>query len=626
MQHNIEKENFIKKNSIPIVISLVFLIAISYISFFHYQFMFNSDGLSYLRFGEQIISGTGHNVQIINAPMGGPVIYATVNHFIQDGFLTLKLFSIICGTVIVFVSYFIIKNIFNRKIAILGQILIVFSPALQTRAVLATNELLALVLIISSFYFLTKNNLKKTDLIFSAILIGLALDIRFQAIAIFFSVIIFLLIKRSNLRKKSAEIILFSIVVFLLVAPVLVYNHYTHDSFFEGTNINFYNYLETNKSQTTESLNTNQFYTIESNVFIQEYLQNLFFHNPNLVFNFVGENAISIIPIVPFLGIIPILGGFLYLVSDKIDKKSILQSLIIGAITFTVVLIFGDLKLHFFAIIIIPLIFLGIINIRKFEKNVLFMLIVAASTFLVLSVVSLDRADHLFPLWITFSILTSVMLLNGINTILSKIRLSERKIFAVILTIIILIILSNVLFSYKSFEILLYGAEFTSIENEIKKIFQDTGQQEQIGYESKLIGDLLAKEDGIENKYVMARSTIFSYYSDSKYLHSYFHEGIKGDSLISFVTRENWSYSDLKISNVGSYPADRLNQINPIPDYIVYTKYTDEYLNTEGIKYGQASDLLILVDPLNPKIPDNFELLYKSDETETVVYRINWDE
>jgi len=209
MQQNIQKENVIKKNYIPILITLGFFFVISYIAFFHYQFVFNSDGLIYLRYGEQILSGGGENVLINNALMGGPVVYATVDTFVNDGFLTLKLFSVFGATGFVFISYFVIRNIFNKKIAILGQLLIAFSPALQTRAVLATNELLALILIISSFYFLTKNNLKKTDLVIAAILIGFALDIRFQAIAIFVSVIIFLIIKKSSIRQKLIEIILF---------------------------------------------------------------------------------------------------------------------------------------------------------------------------------------------------------------------------------------------------------------------------------------------------------------------------------------------------------------------------------------------------------------------------------
>ena len=629
MQQNIQKENVIKKNYIPILITLGFFFVISYIAFFHYQFVFNSDGLIYLRYGEQILSGGGENVLINNALMGGPVVYATVDTFVNDGFLTLKLFSVFGATGFVFISYFVIRNIFNKKIAILGQLLIAFSPALQTRAVLATNELLALILIISSFYFLTKNNLKKTDLVIAAILIGFALDIRFQAIAIFVSVIIFLIIKKSSIRQKLIEIVLFSLVVFLAMSPVLVYNYYVHDSFLDGWNTDFEDALDsrqTNVDNFTQNNTNNSNNNILNSDKINNYFYNIFYHNPNLVFNFHGQNAISMIPIIPFLGIIPILGGFIYLIHDKINKRSVLQSLIIGVIVSSIIFILGDLRIHYFAIIIFPIIFLGIVNVRKFEKNLLFMLIVPVACFSIFSLVDLDRADHLFSLWITFTIFTAVMAIDGTKYIFSKMKLSDNKILAITITIIILILLSNVLFSYKSFEILLYGAEFTNIDDEIKKIFVKKDSLDQIGQEAKVIGEILAKEDGIENKYVMARSGNYAYYADSKHLHSFFHEGIRGDSLTNYVTRENWSDSDLKISNIMSHPSDRYDKIHPIVDYIVYSKYDLNNIPENRKENSQILDLLKLIEPSNQKIPENFEILYKSDKTETVVYKINWND
>ena len=629
MQYNIQKESFIKKNYIPILITLGFFFAISYIAFFHYEFVFNSDGLIYLRYGEQILSGDGENVLINNALMGGPVIYATVDKFVNDGFLTLKLFSVFGATGVVFISYFVIKNIFNKKIAILGQLLIVFSPALQARAVLATNELLALILIVSSFYFLTKNNLKKTDIIISAILIGFALDIRFQAVAIFVSVIIFLVIKKSNIRQKLIEIILFSVVIFLLMIPVFAYNYYVHDSFLDGWNTDFENALDSSQSN-VDNFAQNNINNSNNNILnsdkINNYFYNIFYHNPNLVFNFHGQNAISMIPIIPFLGIFPILGGFIYLIHNKINKKLVLQSLIIGAIVSIIIFIFGDLRIHFFAIMIIPIIFLGIVNVRKLEKNLLFMLIIPVVCFTMLSQIDLDRADHLFSIWITFSILTAVIVIDGTKSVFTKLNFSENKILGITITIIILILLSNVLFSYKSFDILLYDSEFSNIDSEIRKIFDGKDNLDQIGYEAKIIGEILAEEDDIENKYVMARSGNYSYYANSKHLHSYFHEGIKGDSLTNYVTRQNWSDGDLKISNIQSHPSDRYDRIHPMVDYIVYSKYDLDTMPENRKENNQTLDLLKLIEPANRIIPDNFELLYKSDKTETVVYKINWDE
>ena len=75
MQYNIQKESFIKKNYIPILITLGFFFAISYIAFFHYEFVFNSDGLIYLRYGEQILSGDGENVLIKKTVSSDPIFH-----------------------------------------------------------------------------------------------------------------------------------------------------------------------------------------------------------------------------------------------------------------------------------------------------------------------------------------------------------------------------------------------------------------------------------------------------------------------------------------------------------------------------------------------------------------------
>ena len=63
----------------PATITLIFLVTISYISFVHYQYVFNPDGLFYLNTGKQILAGGGENVSVVNAPMGGPIILSLIH-------------------------------------------------------------------------------------------------------------------------------------------------------------------------------------------------------------------------------------------------------------------------------------------------------------------------------------------------------------------------------------------------------------------------------------------------------------------------------------------------------------------------------------------------------------------
>ena len=143
------------------------------------------------------------------------------------------------------------------------------------------------------------------------------------------------------------------------------------------------------------------------------------------------------------------------------------------------------------------------------------------------------------------------------------------------------------------------------------------------GHEQKLIGKLLAKQPGIEDSFVMSNTATIPYYANSKFLYAAFQEGIKGDPLEKYLTRENWSFRNLDISNLLSNPSDRYHLQSPIPDYIVYE--IPDHLDSEPDAYyrTQVDNLLILSDPKNPNIPSNFELIYKSTEPKFVVYKIH---
>ena len=140
MQYNIQKESFIKKNYIPILITLGFFFAISYIAFFHYEFIFNSDGLTYLRYGEEILSGNGENLQFVIGTIGGPILFASLEALFHDIFTVQKIVAVLCGTGIVFVSFFLVKQIFGTKVALLSQLFIAVNPRLNFFKYLSINS------------------------------------------------------------------------------------------------------------------------------------------------------------------------------------------------------------------------------------------------------------------------------------------------------------------------------------------------------------------------------------------------------------------------------------------------------------------------------------------------------
>ena len=227
------KNSFIytaESKKIPIFVTLAYFLVFSYVSFFHHDYWFEADGIFFLNWGQQILSGNGENVIIPNANVGGPVLYAYLTSVFHDAFLVMKSISILGCTGIVFLSYFITKNIFNAKIALTVQLFFVFTSQLALLSVLAFNEVLVLFLIFLSFYFITKKEIKLIDIIIVGITLGFASCIRFQGFIVFISFLIFLFVRNKKIRINSKHAIIMGGVFLLAISPVLIYNYSTHET------------------------------------------------------------------------------------------------------------------------------------------------------------------------------------------------------------------------------------------------------------------------------------------------------------------------------------------------------------------------------------------------------------
>ena len=209
----------------PLLITFCFLIIVSYVAFFHHNFwIVDSDGIIYFTAGEQILNGDGKNVLLLNAPIGGPVFYAGINSVFNDGFFTMKLVSVLSATGMVFLSYNIMRNVFDSKIALAGQLLFAFFPWVGLFAIQAENEMFPLFLIMFSLYFITKKHLRTYEIIIIGSLIGIAFMVRAQPIVVLFTAIIYLLIRNSNIRLNLYHVglILAFFIIFIIIVIVTV--------------------------------------------------------------------------------------------------------------------------------------------------------------------------------------------------------------------------------------------------------------------------------------------------------------------------------------------------------------------------------------------------------------------
>ena len=426
----IKLNSFFRERNCALIITMIFFITMFYVAFFHHTIWFEQDGMWYMYQGKEFFDGNSSNSKLIGAPIGSPIIYTFLENYFGNPFEIQKSISLISGTLIVIFSYFIVKNIFGVKIALISQILIAANPKLQFLSISALNELMPIALIISSFYFLTKNELKNSHFIFMGILLGLSFMLRYQSIFILLGIVIFLLVRNRNIVKNSTQIVILISIFLLVSSPMLVFNYTTYGEIIEN-DTSFY-FLELFQFQTPEwretiiemkDEGTVSLSLLDPNIFIENYFFNLFSNNANKLFNFGTLDNISILPMIPIIGFITVTLGFLYSIQITKDYR-IGVTVIVLIFSAILILIFGDITQHYFGIFLIPLTVLGILSRNKINKRFLPLLIISLIFFFSLSILPVYRSYQFLILLIPFSILNSIFIVEIIS------KISKRKKFS----------------------------------------------------------------------------------------------------------------------------------------------------------------------------------------------------
>jgi 4-amino-4-deoxy-L-arabinose transferase-like glycosyltransferase len=423
-------------NKYALIVTACFFIIFLYLSVFHHPYWYERDGIYYLNAGLQILDGDGSNVKLFNAPLGGPVIFAFFSNIFLDSFLTIKIIALLSGTIIVYVTYPIVRNFFSSKIALMAQIFIAIQPSLQYISTQAINDLLPIALMGISFYFITKKEIKTRDIIIVGLILGVCSTIRYTGIIAIISIIVFLMIRDGQFKINIKSIIMIIFVFCIGFSPVLIYNYTTYGNLTDTTP-NFYLLME-QVYQTEEWRETAEQFTVEDksitpfidlNLFFKNYFYNIFSHNPDKLFHFTSFDNISVIPALPFIGMIPVFAGAIYLFQIKLDKVKILQIIGITILSITGVIIFGNIATHYFAIIIMPILVLGIIQIKNINKQILPLLIFPVIFFIVMSIGPAYRASLLLPMWYSLALLNSVFFIKVIPLIQKyvKEKIDETK-------------------------------------------------------------------------------------------------------------------------------------------------------------------------------------------------------
>ena len=610
-----------------VLITVGFFLVTTCISLFYNNFwtIFDQDGLIYLSGGRQIIAGVGENTSFLNAGPAGPVLFASLESVLKDSLFSIKIVSILSGTGIVFFSYMVFKNIFSTKIAIVGQLFVAFNPWIGILSISSVNDLFPIFMSVFSLYFITKKDIKLIDVIFSGAILGIGFMFRYQPMIFLLAIIVFLIILKKRPRFKISAVGLLIVLFVLCCSPMLLYNYTVHDKIIDS-NSNYYlsshakyytqewkDFLLNNMGKNSSTI----FYNPD--LFIKNYFYNLFYGQPSNLFGFENKVSASLIPAIPILGAIPVLGGLIYSLKIPASKKTFITILSTVTITTALVFLLGDFKDHFFAIIIMPVIVLGFQNIQKVDKKFLLLIIMAIIFSIIMAHLPLRSYKHFIYLWIFLAPLCSIFFVSVIPKLIFKIQNSkpstkilenQKSTKIIILVTISLILFVNLGYSYVTLEVITTGNSVDTVIENLNSPFSE--KINPYKHDLDNIRTILGSQHDIENSYVMSMYLGFAEIVGAKTERVLFTEGPEGDSIDNYITRKNWKSWEIYFSNVNSAPMDIHNLNHPIPDYLIYTpnQYHLESLN-------------VLVDPTNPKIPQNFELLYKSPYSGTTVYKIN---
>ena len=614
--------NFKEKRfkALPYLVPIIFIATVMFTSFSIHQ-PGEIDVILYYNFGHEILHGDPSNVYISNSGIGWPVTLAFFTDYVGDVFTVSKSISLIASGLIVFITFFIIRNVLDStSSALIGQAFLAINPFIQLDAIITNNDMLPLLFIFLSAYVLSRKDSAKKYLLIGLFL-GISFWFRYQCVFILFGIVAYLIVSNQTIRFTTKKIIMLSAIFLLVITPMLLYNYSTHGVVLD---VDPSLYLEVYGSETDNkawadffvekvTTNTGNADLIDKVIFNEQYIDNLFKINSHVVFNLnSGINNFSPIPIIQFSGIPIFLLTALFLFNLRKSKLEFIIPISVLLISAIILVYYNKLADFYFALFILPIISLGIFSIKRIEPKILPFLVIPVVFFVGVSLVPIFDPINMAAILISLPFLFAIFCTRLIPFLLKKTKslLIIKKSNSIILAVVLIIIISNIGFSYKLEGMTMYqDYEIGTISDEIRKFFEK--KESRINFEINQISQLLSNELNINEKYIMSNTYAIAYNVKSNSIHTSFGENVSSKSIEEFLLRESWSPFDIMYSNHYNIPPDRKNLSHPIPDYLVY------------IQFQRADETPWIIKALDDSQDSKFEKIYQSDQTNTMVFKIN---
>ena len=614
--------NFKKKQPkvLPYLIPIIFIGLVILTSFGIHQ-PTDIDVIFYYNAGYEILHGDGSNVYVSNGGIGWPVTLAFFTDYVGDVIIVSKSIALVTSGLIIFITFFIIRNVLGSiSSALIGQAFLAINPFIHLDAIITNNDMLPLLFIFLSAYVLSRKDSTKKYLLIGLFL-GISFWFRYQCVFILFGIITYLLISNQTIRFTAKKIILLSALFMLVITPMLLYNYSTHGVLLD---VDPSLYLEVYGSETDKKMwgdffvekvttNPGNINLIDKIIFNQQYVDNLFKTNSHIVFNLnSGINNFSPIPLIQFSGIPIFLLTALFLFNLRKSKLEFIIPISVLLISAIILVYYNKLADFYFALFILPIISLGIFSIKRIEPKILPFLVIPVVFFVGISLVPIFDPINMAAILISLPFLFAIFCTRLIPFLLKKTKslLIIKKSNSIILAVVLIIIISNIGFSYKLEGMTMYqDYEIGTISDEIRKFFEK--KESRINFEINQISQLLSNELNINEKYIMSNTYAIAYNVKSNSIHTSFGENVSSKSIEEFLLRESWSPFDIMYSNHYNIPPDRKNLSHPIPDYLVY------------IQFQRADETPWIIKALDDSQDSKFEKIYQSDQTKTMVFKIN---
>lgn len=195
-----------------------------------------SDSFLYDAFAKSIASGNGYAFPEGNLtaywPVGTSAIYAVLYSIFGFSHLSIIIFNIVIGVLIVWLTYALTQRYLNQKTAILASLLVAVWPVLIQFTTILASELIFILLILAAIYVWGKKDIHPVIrvIVWAALICG-ATYVRPTALAFILLLPILDWLNKGTIQQAIKSLSIATITAAILFAPWAYRNHQVFNQF-----------------------------------------------------------------------------------------------------------------------------------------------------------------------------------------------------------------------------------------------------------------------------------------------------------------------------------------------------------------------------------------------------------